>query len=922
MRHPVDRAGFRQNSGRARRAAKRRPLLEVLEDRTLMAGNLLIVDQEPGRSTFYLMQYSQSGSQLSSQVIPQPPGQTGYQSVGGVSVDSTGAFDVVNTGLPGGNQSYLSTYSPKSGQWTHQTYPGWPTVGNISYGTDGSLGQYVYASDLGTTIPNGTPYGIIRFDTTGGASAAFVPNVGFYQLTVGLDGLIYGLTSTSSYSLQIQAFDPKTFNLVKTITIPNVANNDNDWRSIAVDASGQVLVADWTGMVVKLSPTGTVLASARIGNGENLDDIALDSDGQVAIGGRNGDVFLTDESLASSRTIATGQWDAFVTFAHYIPATVPPTVQAGTNVTINAGSTFSGTGSFSDPAAIGQTFTATVNYGDGSGTQPLTLNPDQTFNLSHVYQAVGQYTVTVSVTDGVGSPGTGTFSVTSVAAPPTAINDSYSVNPGSTLTVAGLPSTTGALLRYGFDEASSGSVGAQDSGVAPAAPGTFSGAATRTSNTPGSGSPGALDLSAPGNDVVSAGHVAKLDNLGALTLTGWINLRGTPTNQDVILSDDPTLNEPAGDGGWDLRIAKPYDNNNPLSASNFALQFGVAQAKGGYVNTEAGSSTALNASGQWIFVAATYDANGLLTFYEGDTATTVAQVGSQTSIGLPLGRNTAPFEIGGSATFSSTDLTPPAWLDDLRVYGTALTAAQLDQVRTQDLGSGVLANDTSPSGRPLTASLVAGPAHGALTLNADGSFTYTPSPGFSGTDSFTYQANDGQLTSNVATVSIVVNPPATDEVWVDDSAPAGATLYSDGGDSWTWSATNPTPYSGALDLQSSVATGEHQIYFANASATLAVPTGGTLYAYVYLDPANPPQEVMLQWNNGSWEHRAYWGADDITWGTDGTASRYSMGALPATGGWVRLTVQASLVGLEGQTLNGMAFTLYGGRASWDDAGTA
>jgi hypothetical protein len=122
-----------------------------------------------------------------------------------------------------------------------------------------------------------------------------------------------------------------------------------------------------------------------------------------------------------------------------------------------------------------------------------------------------------------------------------------------------------------------------------------------------------------------------------------------------------------------------------------------------------------------------------------------------------------------------------------------------------------------------------------------------------------------------------------------------------------------------------VAAGEHQIYFYNAAATLSVPVGATLFAYVYLDPANPPQEIMLQWDAGSpswWEHRAYWGANDIAWGTDGTASRAFMGALPATGGWVRLTVPASRVGLEGQTISGMAFTLYGGRAAWDNAGQA
>src|SRR5690606_41230992 len=69
---------------------------------------------------------------------------------------------------------------------------------------------------------------------------------------------------------------------------------------------------------------------------------------------------------------------------------------------------------------------------------------------------------------------------------------------------------------------------------------------------------------------------------------------------------------------------------------------------------------------------------------------------------------------------------------------------------------GVLANDTDPNGDPLTAQLVDGPANGTLVLNPDGSFTYTPDTGFSGTDSFTYQASDGSALSNVATVTIDV----------------------------------------------------------------------------------------------------------------------------------------------------------------------
>ncbi|MBV7338824.1 tandem-95 repeat protein [Chloroflexi bacterium TSY] len=71
---------------------------------------------------------------------------------------------------------------------------------------------------------------------------------------------------------------------------------------------------------------------------------------------------------------------------------------------------------------------------------------------------------------------------------------------------------------------------------------------------------------------------------------------------------------------------------------------------------------------------------------------------------------------------------------------------------------GVLGNDSDPvEGDPLTAVLDNGPSNGTLTLNADGSFTYTPNAGFFGTDSFAYKANDGSDDSNVATVTITVN---------------------------------------------------------------------------------------------------------------------------------------------------------------------
>ncbi|HXG10152.1 MAG TPA: cadherin-like domain-containing protein [Gemmataceae bacterium] len=71
---------------------------------------------------------------------------------------------------------------------------------------------------------------------------------------------------------------------------------------------------------------------------------------------------------------------------------------------------------------------------------------------------------------------------------------------------------------------------------------------------------------------------------------------------------------------------------------------------------------------------------------------------------------------------------------------------------------GVLGNDSDPDDDPLTAALVSGPSHGALTFNSDGSFTYTPNENWNGQDSFTYQAGDGRGGTATASVTITVNP--------------------------------------------------------------------------------------------------------------------------------------------------------------------
>jgi len=76
---------------------------------------------------------------------------------------------------------------------------------------------------------------------------------------------------------------------------------------------------------------------------------------------------------------------------------VAPQIAPFNGATILQGETYSSSGSFTDPGA--DAWIASVNYGDGSGNQPLALS-GKTFALSHTFSGAGSFTVTVSVTDG------------------------------------------------------------------------------------------------------------------------------------------------------------------------------------------------------------------------------------------------------------------------------------------------------------------------------------------------------------------------------------------------------------------------------------------------------------------------------------------------------------------------------------------
>jgi hypothetical protein len=182
---------------------------------------------------------------------------------------------------------------------------------------------------------------------------------------------------------------------------------------------------------------------------------------------------------------------------------------------------------------------------------------------------------------------------------------------------------------------------------------------------------------------------------------------------------------------------------------------------------------------------------------------------------------------------------------------------------------------------------------------------------------------DGRRVFAVAEFS--ANSPVV--FWVAGALPRGAQPLTTGGGTWSWSPPRSKPdelarsmFAATPQHESAGRTPLHEHGFNHAEETLNVEKGDVLFAFVHIDPSHPPREIMLNWNDGDWEHRAYWGESLIKYGQEGTAGRRHMGPLPKTGRWVRLEVPASAVNLEGRTVQGMAFSLHGGRAIWDVAG--
>ncbi len=322
----------------------------------------------------------------------------------------------------------------------------------------------------------------------------------------------------------------------------------------------------------------------------------------------------------------------------------------------------------------------------------------------------GSYDVVVS--GACGPAMTSTTVTVTVKSPPLAADDSYSTNEGTPLNVAA-PGVLGNDTEAGGDPM-----------TAILVTGPANGSVTLYGNGSFSYTPNALFY---GSDSFTyfAQNSCGVSGTATVTLAvAHVNHPPTANGDAYTTAENATLNVTApGVLGND---SDP--DGDPLTA---VLASGPAHG-----------SLTLNADGSFAYTPSTH-------FYGSDSFTYEASDGTAQS---------APATVNITVTHVNQ---PPTAAGDS--YNTAENTA------LNVAAPGVLGNDSDPDGDPLTAVLASSPAHGSLTLNADGSFVYTPSTYFYGSDSFTYEASDGTAQSAPATVNITVNHVNQAPVAVDDS---------------------------------------------------------------------------------------------------------------------------------------------------------
>ena len=368
-----------------------------------------------------------------------------------------------------------------------------------------------------------------------------------------------------------------------------------------------------------------------------------------------------------------------------------------------------------DTDVEGNTLTAVLDAGPANGT--LTLNANGTFTYTPAANYNGSDTFTYHANDGTGNSNiaTVTITVSPVNDAPVAVNNAYTTNEDTPLTMA----LANSVLVNDTDIEGNPLTAVLDAGPANGtltlnANGTFT-------YTPAANYNGSDTFTYHANDGTVNSNIATVTiTINAVNDAPVAVNNAYTTNEDtpltVVLANSVLVNDTDTEG-------------NALTA---VLDVGPANG-----------TLTLNSNGTFTYTpAANYNGSDTFTYHAND-GTGNSNIATVTITVSPV--NDAPVAVNDAYTTNE------------------------DTPLTVVLANRVLLNDTDAEGNALTAVLDVGPANGTLTLNANGTFTYTPATNYNGSDTFTYHANDGTGNSNIATVTITVNAVNDAPVAVNDT---------------------------------------------------------------------------------------------------------------------------------------------------------
>ncbi len=479
--------------------------------------------------------------------------------------------------------------------------------------------------------------------------------------------------------------------------------------------------------------------------------------------------------------------NALVTFT----ITPPPTAHlTSPTVSQSAGSTtvgFTLTASDPTPALQAGQFIYSIDWGDGTlqtVTSTATSGP-----VTHAYTAANEYIVSVTAQDqdgGVSTPATATVVVSTAASdqltvaagsPAGAVwitwngitatyqptdqvivaglggTDAYTVNFDSLLTtpitIAGSGSDT--LNVNGSTDSTLSNYIVKNGAAQTITWGTTAGPATESVGYSGIqnvnvyGGAGPNYITDPGsNTTIYGGPGANTITITATTGNG-VTIHGGGSDTYVVDLGNlagPVSIQNSNTGAKDNLIVNGATGNNTIAVAGNQI------TEGTQIITDTAALANLTVTGgsgnnQLTVSSLTVPVQSVTLVGGGGTNTYNVNAGT---VNIVAGAGVNVLNVTGGTVAS---ITAPAGDTKPLVFTHSYTVLDNGKLSVA-AASGVLANSVSANGKALTAVLTSGPTHGTVSLNADGSFTYTPTPNFIGSDSFTYQAkgSDGTLSTS------------------------------------------------------------------------------------------------------------------------------------------------------------------------------